>query len=146
MRLYDPHVALLLGLETVEVRVEVGEFVRQNVGVRDDVEGLFAELLLHFDDVFAESILARQLGRHGKVVDLLVLVQTLILILLNALTGPQQVPIVPLCLAKPVRLKHRLDQLGLRLDHLEHQFWLRVLRLKRARLFRVAKHTHSVSI
>ena len=79
-------------------------------------------------------------------VDLLVLVQTLILVLLNALTGPEQVPVVTFRLAEPIRLKHRLDQLGLCLDHLEHQFWLRVLLLKRARLLRVAKHTNSVSI
>ena len=62
LRLYDPHVALFLRLETVEVRVEVGEFVRQNVRVRNDIKRLFAKLLLYFYDVFAEPVLASQLG------------------------------------------------------------------------------------
>ena len=42
----------------MEVRVEVGELVRQDVRVGKDIEDLLAEALLHLDDVLAKSVFA----------------------------------------------------------------------------------------
>ena len=54
--------------------IKVSEFIRQIVGIRDDIEGLLAELLLEFDDINTKSILTSQLETVWEVVDLLVLV------------------------------------------------------------------------
>lgn len=42
----------------MEVRVEVGKLVRQDVRVGKNIEDLLAEALLHLDDVLAKSVLA----------------------------------------------------------------------------------------
>ena len=42
----------------MEVRVEVGELVRQDVRVGQNIEDLLAEALLHLDDVLAKSVFA----------------------------------------------------------------------------------------
>ena len=42
----------------MEVRVEVGKLVRQDVRVGKDIEDLLAEALLHLDDVLAKSVFA----------------------------------------------------------------------------------------
>lgn len=68
------------------MRVKISEFIRQIVGVWDDVEGLFAELLLEFDNINAKSILPRQFETIWEVVDLLVLIKIVINVLLVRLT------------------------------------------------------------
>lgn len=42
----------------MEVRVEVGKLVRQDVRVGQNIEDLLAEALLHLDDVLAKSVFA----------------------------------------------------------------------------------------
>ena len=42
----------------MEVRVEVGKLVRQDVRVGQNIEHLLAEALLHLDDVLAKSVFA----------------------------------------------------------------------------------------
>ena len=37
----------------MEVRIEIGKLVRQDVAVGKYIESLFAKPFLHFDDVFA---------------------------------------------------------------------------------------------
>ena len=39
----------------MEVRVEVSEFVRQDVRIGKNIENLLAEALLHLDDILAEA-------------------------------------------------------------------------------------------
>ena len=90
----------------MEVGVEVSELIGEDVGVRNDVETVFAELLLHFDNIFAKAVFPGELARAGKVVDFLVLVEVVVDVLLLRLTGPEDVPVVALCLAEAVRLEH----------------------------------------
>ena len=83
----------------MEVRVEVGKLVRQDVRVGKDIEDLLAEALLHLDDVLAKSVFASELARHREVVNLLVIIHCLIDVGLYALARPQYVPFIALCLA-----------------------------------------------
>ena len=62
----------------MEVGVKVGKLVRQDIRVREDVEGLLAEAFLHFYHVFAQAVLTGQLVRHGEVIYLLVLCHLLV--------------------------------------------------------------------
>jgi hypothetical protein len=71
----DPHVLLaVMLLKFLVVGVEITKLIRQDVGIRDEVEVGFPKFLLHADHVVAETILARDLVALGEVVDLLVLV------------------------------------------------------------------------
>lgn len=78
----------------VKVTVEVSELVRQVVGVRDDVEGLFPESVLHLHDVRTQSVFTSQLKAVGEVVYLLILIHVIINVRLKTLTAPQYVPVV----------------------------------------------------
>ena len=78
----------------MEVRIEIGELVRQNVGIGDDVEVVFPELLLHLYDVVAESVLAGELVGLREVVDFLGLGQPLVLAQLEGQASPENVPVV----------------------------------------------------
>lgn len=70
----------------MEVAVKVGEFVRQVIGVRNDVESLFSVFFLHFNDIGTKSILSGKLETIGKVIDFLVIIQTFIDVLFIGLT------------------------------------------------------------
>lgn len=63
----------------MEVRVEVGKLVGQDVCVRDDVKVLLSELLLHLHNVVAQSVLPCELKRLREMIDLLSLAQALVL-------------------------------------------------------------------
>jgi len=78
-RLHNPDVALRLCLlQLLVVRVEVVEFVWQNVSVWNEVELASTESLLHLDVVEAETILAGYLVALWEMVDALELVETLV--------------------------------------------------------------------
>ena len=79
--LHDPDVlfALML-LQLLIVVVKVAEFVRQDISVRAEIESTLAEALLQTHDVEAEAILTRNFVALREVVNLLVLVQTLVLV------------------------------------------------------------------
>ena len=119
MRFDNPHVCLLLGSQAVEVGVKVSELVRQDVRVRYNIEQIFAEAFLHFNNVFAQSIFSSELIGAGKVVYLLVLVHGFVHEGLKTLRGPEHVPLVALCLAQTIRLHDSFDQLCVGLDHFE---------------------------
>lgn len=80
-RLDDPHILLgLVLLELLVMIVEVTELVWQDIGVGGEIEGRLTVSLLHTDDVEAETVLAGDFVTLGEMVDLLVLVETLILV------------------------------------------------------------------
>lgn len=119
----DPNILLrLVLLQLLVVVVEITEFLRENVGVGSKVERGFSELFLHSDDVEAETVLSSDLGRLRELVDLLVLVQTLILVVFTAATGPKQVPLVTLSLAQPVLLEDTADHPVLEANVLYQEF------------------------
>ena len=79
----NPYVlfALML-LQLLVVVVKVAEFVRQNVRVRRKVKRLLSKAFLHANYIETEAIFARNFVTLREMVNLLVLVQTLILITL----------------------------------------------------------------
>jgi hypothetical protein len=71
----DPEVSLgVLLFELLEVLVKVTELVWDDVSVGQEVEGLFAELVLHAVDVRRQFVFAGQLEALGEVVNFLVFV------------------------------------------------------------------------
>ncbi len=58
--------------------IEIAKLIRQNIGVRNEVEVLLAILLLHSYHVKAESVLTGNFIALREVIDLLMLIQTLI--------------------------------------------------------------------
>ena len=78
----------------------------QLVGLRRKVELAEAKSVLHPLDVLSESVLAGQLSRELEVVDLLVVLHRLInvLLVLEADTSPQQIPLVLISLSNVLRL------------------------------------------
>lgn len=79
----NPHVLLaFVLLQLLVVVVEVTKLIGQDVSVRRKVKTALAESFLHSDDVEAESILASDLVTLREVVNLLVLIETLVLITL----------------------------------------------------------------
>jgi len=72
---HNPHIPLgLHSLQFRVVRVEVAEFIRQNIGVRHEIEGCSSELLLHLVKVVSHSVLASDLVGLGEMVNSLVFV------------------------------------------------------------------------
>jgi len=68
------------------------ELIRQDVSIRGEVELLPAELILHFDKVVAETVLASDLVTHRKVVDALVLVEAFIEETFAGAARPEDIP------------------------------------------------------
>lgn len=60
--------------------VEITELFWQNVGVRCKIESRFTEFLLHSDQVEAETVFFSDLMIVWKFVDLLVFIQTFVLV------------------------------------------------------------------
>ena len=80
-RLHDPHIFLtFVLLQFLVVVVEISELIRQDVGIRTEIESRFSEALLHAHNIEAKSIFSRNLITLREVIDFLVLIQTLILV------------------------------------------------------------------
>jgi hypothetical protein len=95
LRLDDPLVVLdFLRLQLMKVRVEVSEFIRKYVGVGNDVEFILTELVLHLHHVIAQSVLSGELIGLREMINFLIVAQPLILVQLQGLAGPQDVPVV----------------------------------------------------
>lgn len=100
--------------------VEVSELIRQYVCVRDYVELLFPILLLHLHYVKAESVFPSQLVRLREVIDLLALDEPLILLQLQGLAGPENIPVVvALSMKEAVVFQDCANQASVCLDKLE---------------------------
>ena len=98
------------------VRIEVGELIRQDIGRRNNVEGVGTVLVLHRNHVVAEPVLPSQLVAAREVIYLLVLVQALVEVRLAACAGPENVPVMALGMAEIVGLEHRPHHLDLGLQ------------------------------
>lgn len=105
-------------LELLVVLVELTKLIRQDVGVRHEVEVLLSVALLHANHVEAEPILARDLMTLREVVDLLVLVESLVEVALAAAGAPKNIPLVALSGRKTVVFEHRSDELVVEPEHL----------------------------
>jgi hypothetical protein len=100
------------------VVVEVSELVGQDVRVWAEVKRRFAEALLHAYDVKAKAILAGDFTALRKVIDFLVLIETLVQIRFAGGGAPKQVPLVALSHGETVLLKHRATKLVFKSDEL----------------------------
>ena len=80
-RLHDPHIFLtFVLLQFLVVVVEISELIRQDVGIRTEIESRFSEALLHAHYIEAQSVFSCNLITLREVIDFLVLIQTLILV------------------------------------------------------------------
>ena len=78
-RLHDPNIPPWIRLlEFLEVAQKVAVFVGKDVSFRHEVEVLSPELILHFHEVKAKTVLPRDFIRLWKVVDPLVLIQSFV--------------------------------------------------------------------
>lgn len=94
-RLNDPNVFLaLVLLELLVVIVKVAKFIGKDVGVGCEIEGSLSKSFLESDNVEAEAVLPCDLVTLREVVDLLVLVETLVLVALAGAGGPENIPFV----------------------------------------------------
>ena len=81
----DPHILLaLMLLELLIVVVKVAKLIWQDVSVWAEVKGTLAEPFLQPHDIEAKTVLSRNFITLREVIDLLVLIESLILV---ALTG-----------------------------------------------------------
>ena len=81
----NPNVLLrVVLLELLVMLVEFTKFIWQDVGVRNEVEMLLSEALLHPHDIEAKPVLSRDFVALRKMVNLLILVQALIEVTLAA--------------------------------------------------------------
>jgi hypothetical protein len=62
-------------------------------------------LFLHALNVDCHSILACELNRHGKVIDLLIGIQPLVKVIFTLRVRPQHIPVMPVSLHQPVEFK-----------------------------------------
>jgi len=91
----NPHIlfAFML-LQLLIMVVKVAELVRQDVGVWCEIEGRLAESLLQTHNVKAKTIFTGNLVGLWEMVQLLVLIETFILITLARARTPKQVPLM----------------------------------------------------
>ena len=93
--------------------VECFVLVRQDVSIRDNVKGIFAETFLHLHHIEAESVLPGNFVTGWEVINLLVFVQSFIQITLTARRAPQNIPFMTLCIVKLIGFKQRSNQFGI---------------------------------
>jgi ABC-type amino acid transport system permease subunit len=77
---------------------------------------------LHLYDIIAESVFSGQLVRLWEVIDFLIVAKPLILIMLQGLACPQDVPVVvALGLKEPIVLQNHTEQATICFDKLKKQ-------------------------
>jgi len=88
-RFHDPDVLFRVVLpQFLVVSVEFSELVRQDIGVRDEIEGRFSVFFLHSYSIAAKPIFPSDFMRLREMVDLLVFIQTLVNVLLAGTCAP----------------------------------------------------------
>ena len=124
-RLYDPDILLAFVLfQLLIMIVKVTELIGQNVCVRRKVKSMSTKLFLHSNDVEAHPVFAGNLVGLWKFVDLLILVQTFILVRFAAPTGPQKIPFVTFRLRELMVLEQRTDHTIFKSYELNQQLWI----------------------
>ena len=119
----NPH--RLAAFDSLELFKELSELLFlfwQNKSIWHDVVLLFAMLLLHSQNVDAELVFLRDFMALGKVIDLLVFVESLVQIWFAWHAQPQQVPVVRICVGESISLQCRPHELSHRLDQFVAQF------------------------
>jgi hypothetical protein len=77
--LHNPNVLLgVVLLQFLVVSIEVSKFIGEDIGVREEVEVLLAELLLHPHHVDAQTVFAGNLITLREVINLLVFIESFI--------------------------------------------------------------------
>lgn len=69
-------------LQLLIVGIEITEFIWEDIGVRDEIEGCLSKFLLHADHIVAKTVLSGDFIGLREVVDFLELVQSFIKIAL----------------------------------------------------------------
>ena len=129
VRLDDPHRRLALLLLEGQLRAELRVLFRNHEGLGDEPKLLLAVALLHAAHVDGQLVLARELARAGKVVDLLPLVEALVQVVLAVPRGPEQIPVVALGVFEAVCLQERAHEARVALENLVEQIAAQLLRL-----------------
>jgi hypothetical protein len=104
-------------LKLLLMLVEFSELVWQDIGVWDKVEMLFAEPLLHPDNIEAKSIFPGDLMTLREMINLLVLVKTLVEVALAWARGPEYVPLMGFSGRESRSLKHRPNEFIVKSQH-----------------------------
>jgi hypothetical protein len=84
-------------LQFVEMHIKIVEFVRENIGIRNDIERSMAEFFLHVDDIFTQAVFPRDFVASREVVYFLVFIETLVNVGVGAAIHPKDVPVMGFC-------------------------------------------------
>jgi hypothetical protein len=116
-------------LQLLVMRIEITEFIWENVGIWDKVKVCLAIFLLHADHIIAKAVFSGNFVALREVIDFLVLIQAFIEIALAARRAPQNVPLMRLCVSEPVAFEDRSQKLVVKTQHFEQK--LRILNVVR---------------
>ena len=103
---YDPEIALRVWLLLLlEMIIEVTEFIRNDVGVGEEIKVLLSKLLLHFIDIWSQFVFSGYFKTLWKVVDFLKFIESFVEVRFAWATTPEYVPLMWLCVGKVVCFK-----------------------------------------
>ena len=103
----NPNIPFWLCLpQLLIVSMEVMEFIRQDVSVRDEIELRSTKTLLHLNIVETKSVFSGDFVTLREVVDALKFVQTLIEITFAGTSRPQDIPLMRIRVIKVVCLQN----------------------------------------
>jgi len=95
----------------VEALAELLPLFGQHEGLRQKVEVLLREALLHLNHINRQSVLPRQFRARWEVVNLLVLIKSLVKVVFALGVGPKHVPVVTVGRDQAVDLEDEAHQL-----------------------------------
>jgi len=84
--------------------MEIGVFIRQDVGIWNEVEVLFAEFLLHFHDISTEFVFPGNFVTGREMIYFLEFIEAFVEVLLTIGVAPQDVPFMRFCVIETVML------------------------------------------
>ena len=99
------------GVLLIEVVHELAPLLWQHEGLWDKIEVLLRVLVLHAPHIQAEPVLAGELRACREVVDFLMQIQSLVEVALALGVGPEDVPVMSICLHKAIDLEHESHKL-----------------------------------
>lgn len=96
---------------------KVLKLLRYQIGVWQEVKMLLAKTLLHSSDVQGKFILSCDFNAAGKMIDFLVLIQTLIKVSFAVSAGPKHVPVVTLGVLEAVCFEDASNKLRIAIEN-----------------------------
>ena len=102
--------------------MEIMEFIRQDVSVRDEIKLRSTKSLLHLYIVETKSVFSGNFVTLWEVVDALEFIQTFIKITFAWTCRPKDIPLVRVCIIEVVCLQNRTDQLCITFKKLVEHF------------------------